>query len=144
MSSSLKILWWTFNANKSWKRIWKNHVQLQCMIRGCRLTGGQLNAGCWIINTYKNCLNKLIIAWFVRRIPTKLLQRLLLTNIELFFTFDKNLGRLWLAYTELQGDFYMLQLIYVDSRHFTQWYLSLGWSDLLEKKKFFFCISRSD
>ncbi len=24
---------------------------------------------------------------------------------------DKNLGRLWLAYTELQGDFYMLQLM---------------------------------
>ena len=23
----------------------------------------------------------------------------------------KNLGRLWLAYTELQGDFYMLQLM---------------------------------
>ncbi len=33
---------------------------------------------------------------------------------------QKNLGRLWLAYTELQGDFYMLQLISVDSRHFTQ------------------------
>ncbi len=32
----------------------------------------------------------------------------------------KNLGRLWLAYTELQGDFYLLQLISVDSRHFTQ------------------------
>ena len=31
----------------------------------------------------------------------------------------KNLGRLWLAYTELQGDFYMLQLISVDSWHFT-------------------------
>ncbi len=31
-----------------------------------------------------------------------------------------NLGRLWLAYTELQGDFYMLQFISVDSRHFTQ------------------------
>ena len=31
----------------------------------------------------------------------------------------KNLGRLWLAYTELQGDFYMLQFISVDSRHFT-------------------------
>ncbi len=34
----------------------------------------------------------------------------------------KNLGRLWLAYTELQGEFYMLQLIYVDSRHFTSSY----------------------
>ncbi len=32
----------------------------------------------------------------------------------------KNLGRLWLAYTELQGEFYMLQLISVDSRHFPQ------------------------
>ncbi len=52
----------------------------------------------------------------------------------------KNLGRLWLAYTELQGDVYMLQLIYVDSRHFTQWYLSLGWSDLLEIKNIIFCI----
>ncbi len=31
----------------------------------------------------------------------------------------KNLGRLWLAYTELQGEFYMLQLISVDSRHLT-------------------------
>ena len=30
-----------------------------------------------------------------------------------------NLGRLWLAYTELQGGLYMLQLISVDSRHFT-------------------------
>ncbi len=33
---------------------------------------------------------------------------------------QKNLGRLWLAYTELQGDFYMLQFISVDSRHLTQ------------------------
>ena len=32
----------------------------------------------------------------------------------------KNLGRLWLAYTELQGNFYMLQLTSIDSRHFTQ------------------------
>ncbi len=32
---------------------------------------------------------------------------------------EKNLGRLWLAYTELQGELYMLQLIYVDSRYFT-------------------------
>ncbi len=32
----------------------------------------------------------------------------------------KNLGRLWLAYTELQGEFYMVQLISSDSRHFTQ------------------------
>ncbi len=31
----------------------------------------------------------------------------------------KNLGRLWLAYTELQGDFCMLQVISVDSRHLT-------------------------
>ena len=33
---------------------------------------------------------------------------------------EKNLGHLWLAYTELQGDFHMLQLISVDSRQFTQ------------------------
>ncbi len=33
---------------------------------------------------------------------------------------SKNLGRLWLAYTELQGDFCMLQLISIDSGHFTQ------------------------
>ncbi len=26
----------------------------------------------------------------------------------------KNLGRLWLAYTELKGDFYMLQLISIE------------------------------
>ena len=32
---------------------------------------------------------------------------------------QKNLGRLWLAYTELQGDFYMLQLMTDDSGHFT-------------------------
>ncbi len=32
----------------------------------------------------------------------------------------KNLGRPWLAYTELQGDFCMLRFISVDSRHFTQ------------------------
>ena len=31
-----------------------------------------------------------------------------------------NLGRLWIAYTELQGEFYMLQAISVDSRHFTE------------------------
>ena len=30
----------------------------------------------------------------------------------------KNLGRLWIAFTELQGDFYMLQIISVDPR---QW-----------------------
>ena len=35
-------------------------------------------------------------------------------------TNGKNLGRLWLAYTELQVEFYMLQVISVDSRHFTQ------------------------
>ncbi len=29
------------------------------------------------------------------------------TNQNIF----KNLGRLWLGYTELQGDFYMLQLM---------------------------------
>ncbi len=32
----------------------------------------------------------------------------------------KNLGRLWLAYTELLGEFNMLQLISSDSRHFTE------------------------
>ncbi len=32
----------------------------------------------------------------------------------------KNLGHLWLAYTELQVGFHMLQLISVDSGHFTQ------------------------
>ncbi len=40
----------------------------------------------------------------------------------------KNQGRLWLAYTELQGNFYMLQLIYVDSRHFTQSYQVRIWA----------------
>ena len=34
--------------------------------------------------------------------------------------FIKNSGHLWLAYTELQGGFNMLQLISVDSGHFTQ------------------------
>ena len=38
----------------------------------------------------------------------------------------KNLGRLWLAYTELQGDFYMLQSISVDSRHFTHTSIKYG------------------
>ena len=47
---------------------------------------------------------------------------------------SKNLGRLWLAYTELQSDFCMLQFISVDSRQFTQSELSLGWSDLHEIK----------
>ncbi len=32
----------------------------------------------------------------------------------------KNSGHLWLAYTELQGSFNMLQFISVDSGHFTQ------------------------
>ncbi len=32
----------------------------------------------------------------------------------------KNSGHLWLAYTELQGSFNMLQLISVDSGHFTR------------------------
>ncbi len=32
----------------------------------------------------------------------------------------KNSGHLWLAYTELLGGFNMLQLISVDSGHFTQ------------------------
>ena len=32
----------------------------------------------------------------------------------------KNLGRLWIAYTGLQDDFYMLQLMNDDSGHFTQ------------------------
>ena len=36
------------------------------------------------------------------------------------FAPTKNLGRLWLAYTELQGNFYMLQLKFVDCMHFTQ------------------------
>ena len=47
----------------------------------------------------------------------------------------KNLRRLWLAYIELQGEFYMLELISSDSRHFTQPELSLGWSDLHEIKR---------
>ena len=37
----------------------------------------------------------------------------------------KNSGRLWLAYTEHQVGFNMLQLITVDSGHFTQPELSL-------------------
>ncbi len=32
------------------------------------------------------------------------------------FWVSKNLGRLWLAYTDLQCDFYMLQLVYVSSK----------------------------
>ncbi len=32
----------------------------------------------------------------------------------------KNLGRFWLAYTELQGGCYMLHLMTDDSGHFTQ------------------------
>ncbi len=48
--------------------------------------------------------------------------------------FRKNLGRLWLAYTELQGDFYMLQLMNDDSAHFTLPELSLWWSDWHEIK----------
>ena len=47
----------------------------------------------------------------------------------------KNLGQLWLAYKyRTSGRFYMLQLISVDSRHFTRPELSLGWSDLHEIK----------
>ncbi len=53
---------------------------------------------------------------------------------------QKNLGRLWLAYTELQGEFYMLQLISSDSRHFGQPELSLGWSNLHEIKSVSICI----
>ncbi len=34
--------------------------------------------------------------------------------------YSKNLGQLWLAYTELQVDHYMLQLNSVESGHFTQ------------------------
>ena len=37
----------------------------------------------------------------------------------------KNLGRFWLAYTELQGDIYMLQLMTDDSGHVTRPELSL-------------------
>ncbi len=55
----------------------------------------------------------------------------------------KNLGRLWLAYTELQGDFDMLQLMIDDSGHFTQPERSLRWSDLHEIKSVSFCITRS-
>ena len=36
------------------------------------------------------------------------------------FTNLKNSGRLWLAYTELHVGFNMLQLMSVDSGHFTQ------------------------
>ncbi len=36
----------------------------------------------------------------------------------------KNKGRLWLAYTELQGDFYMLQLMTDDSGHFNNTHTS--------------------
>ena len=39
------------------------------------------------------------------------------------------------------GRFYMLQLISVDSRHFTRPELSLGWSDLHEIKSDKICIS---
>ncbi len=40
----------------------------------------------------------------------------------------KNLGQLWLAHTELQGEFYIL--ISIDSRHFAQPELSLGCREL--------------
>ncbi len=40
-------------------------------------------------------------------------------NYHITLTDYNNLGRLWLAYTELQGNFYMLQPISVDSMHFT-------------------------
>ncbi len=38
----------------------------------------------------------------------------------LIWQLTKNSGHLWLAYTELQGGFNMLQLIPIDSGHFTQ------------------------
>ena len=56
----------------------------------------------------------------------------------------KNLGLLWLAFTELQGDFYILQLMTGDSGHFTQPELSVRWSDLHEIKSISFYISWKD
>ena len=52
--------------------------------------------------------------------------------MQLEYMYIKNLGRLWLAYTELQGEFYMLQLMTddsMDSGHFTQQgYTKSGWA----------------
>ncbi len=56
----------------------------------------------------------------------------------------KNLGRVWHAYIRTSGQFYKLQLTSIDSRHFTQSELSLGWSDLHEIKNVIFCISSPD
>ena len=49
------------------------------------------------------------------------LQFILKVRAKMYMCVVKNsLGRLWLAYTELQGGFYMLQLTTDDSAHFTQ------------------------
>ncbi len=52
----------------------------------------------------------------------------------LVYKCTKNLGRLWFAFPELQGNFFTLQLMTDDSGHFTQLELSLRWSDLHEIK----------
>ncbi len=56
------------------------------------------------------------------------------TQHALFYQTRKNSGHLWLAYTELQGGFNMLQLISVDSGHFTRPELWLYSTDLQEIK----------
>ncbi len=51
--------------------------------------------------------------------------------MQLEYMYIKNLGRLWLAYTELQGEFYMLQLMTDDSDHFTRPELSISISSTI-------------
>ncbi len=59
----------------------------------CKLTLG------WVLNL--GCCPKSLHSW----------NRYLYHVVFLTHVWNKNLGRLWLAYTELQGDFYMLQLM---------------------------------
>ncbi len=48
----------------------------------------------------------------------KMFRTAILQKLESVIFVSKNLRRLWLAYTELQGNFYMLQLISVDNCKF--------------------------
>ncbi len=99
---------------------------------GCRINSSR---GCMLIrNAVKS--NQLVrLQWPVYSAHSMISNCLCSPRDQgLSLVIQKNSGHLWLAYTELQGGFNMLQLISVDSGHSTQPELWLQSTNLYEIK----------
>ncbi len=96
----LKMVWWKF-----WKR---GSLDSMNMIKLCRKFIFRI--------FFPSCMYLHSKKWILDHDMYKRLSNI---NQKFFYPNTKNSGHLWLAYTELQGGFDMLQLISVDSCHFT-------------------------